>query len=294
MSIHISKENITTDDVSGFFPGYHEVHVLRLDKIHPVISGNKWFKLSKYLEYAIQLKKKGILTFGGAWSNHIVAVAAAAAAMDLKSIGLIRGEEAEKLTATLIEARSAGMQLHFLSRDDYRQKKIPTGITVDDYILVNEGGYGAFGALGASAILDYVKGPYSHICCAVGTGTMIAGLINGSDPATEFIGISVLKNNLTLPSEIEALLIGIKHNWKIVHDYHFGGYAKHPIELINFMNRFYVDAHIPSDIVYTSKLFYAVKVMADKSLFPNNSRILLIHSGGLQGNASLRKGTLMF
>lgn len=294
MSINISPENITTDDVSDYFGGKLSVHILRLDKIHHIVSGNKWFKLSKYLEYALQLKKSGLITFGGAWSNHIVAVASAAQVMGLKSIGLIRGEAADDLSPTLIDAGKAGMQFHFLSREDYRAKKLPPNLITDDYLLINEGGYGALGALGASAILDYVKVEYSHICCAVGTGTMLAGLINISTPPTELIGISILKNNLSIKAEIEALLIGLKHNWTINHEYHFGGYAKHPKQLIDFMNRFYTDTGIPSDIVYTSKLFFGIKDLADKNSFPDDSRILLIHSGGLQGNASLPKGTLMF
>jgi 1-aminocyclopropane-1-carboxylate deaminase len=272
-----------------------EVSVLRLDKIHPVISGNKWFKLRFYLEEAITLHKKKIVTFGGAWSNHIIATAAACQLNGIGSIGIIRGERAPELSPTLREAKEMDMQLVFISREDYGQKKIPEEFKNDDHYFIPEGGYGIKGAAGAATISDhYRKENYTHICCATGTGTMIAGLINSSAISTRITGISVLKNNFELVARVNLLTKKPCCAYEIIHDYHFGGYAKHKPELIQFMNDYYRQTRIPSDFVYTGKLFYAIHDLVAKDHFPRGSRILLIHSGGLQGNDSLGKGTLIF
>ncbi len=293
----ITISNITPDKISlpVFIEKNVEVSVLRLDKIHPVISGNKWFKLRYYLEEAKQQKKNTIISFGGAWSNHIIATAAACQINGLNSIGIIRGEKMEKLSPTLTQAKRLGMQLIFINREDYREKKIPVVLNKDEYYFINEGGYGPKGAAGAATILDYCKKEdYSHICCAAGTGTMMAGLINSSLPFQEVTGISALKNNFELKENIRGLLIDREKTFRIIHDYHFGGYAKYKPELIEFMNEFYRETTIPSDFVYTGKLFYAVTDLIKNNFFPVRSRLLLIHSGGLQGNASLSAGTLIF
>ena len=269
--------------------------VLRLDKIHPLISGNKWFKLRFYLDEAKNRHKKTIVTFGGAWSNHILATAAACNISNLKCIGIIRGEEAANLSPTLLLAKEAGMQLLFISREDYSLKKIPGELSSDEYYFINEGGYGMLGAEGAATILDYCyKENYTHICCATGTGTMMAGIIKGASLHQNIIGISVLKNNTGLEDAVIALLNGRENTFQIFHDYHFGGYAKHKPELISFMNSFYQQTNIPSDFVYTGKLFFAITHLINTNFFPPGCKLLLIHSGGLQGNASLSKGTLIF
>jgi len=270
-----------------------EVSVLRLDKIHPVISGNKWFKLRYYFEEARQQNKRTIVTFGGAWSNHIVATAAACRENKFDCIGIIRGEEPGIISPTLVQARELGMQLIFISREDYRVKKIPEQLNRNENYFIPEGGFGIKGAAGASIIFDFIKGSYSHICCAVGTGTMMTGLINKAT-SEEIVGISVMKNNFELEKNIRQLLNNKEKQINLVHDYHFGGYAKHSPELIAFMNDFYRQTNIPSDFVYTGKLFYAVKKLIENKFFPENSKMLLTHSGGLQGNASLNKGTLIF
>jgi len=293
--IHLN--NITLDQLSlpEFTAKNIEVSVLRLDKIHPVISGNKWFKLRYYLEEAKALHKKKIVTFGGAWSNHIIATAAACRLNGFESTGIIRGEEAAELSPTLKLAREMGMQLIFISRQDYSQKKIPEEMMADDHYLISEGGYGKKGAAGAATILDAVeKETWSHIYCAAGTGTMLAGLVQACGEQNKIAGISVLKNNFEIEQQVRSLLPANKMNFEIVHDYHFGGYAKHTPGLIHFMNEFYLQTSIPSDIVYTGKLFYAIHDRAANDHFPVGSRLLVIHSGGLQGNASLDKGTLIF
>ncbi len=272
-----------------------EISVLRLDKIHPVISGNKWFKLRYYLEEAKSLHKNKIATFGGAWSNHIVATAAACQLYGMGSTGIIRGEEAAELSPTLTMAKRTGMQLFFISREQYSRKKIPDTLHVDDTYFISEGGYGLPGALGAATMLDHViKENYTHICCAAGTGTMAAGLSLASVKQNIIVAVSVLKNNPELEKQVLSLLPPGITNTVFVHDYHFGGYAKHQPDLIRFMNEFFRLTSIPSDFVYTGKLFYGILDLAGKGYFPPGSRLLLVHSGGLQGNESLRKGTLIF
>lgn len=292
----LSFQNITTDFITDplFSEKNIEVAVLRLDKIHPVISGNKWFKLQFYLQEAKQLQKKTIVTFGGAWSNHIIATAAACKQNELNSIGIIRGEESAQLSSTLRYAKELGMQLLFINRDDYGNKKIPEALIKEEYYFITEGGYGEKGAEGATTILDHCeKNNFTHYCCAVGTGTMMAGLILASSKDQQVIGTSILKNNFELEEKIKALLHQ-EQNFQLHHDYHFGGYAKYNNELIRFMNEWYRRSNIPSDFVYTGKLFFAIHDLINKNYFPSGSKILIIHSGGLQGNASLPKGTLIF
>ncbi len=293
----INPANISIDKISVplFVKKEVEVAVLRLDKIHPQVSGNKWFKLRYYLEDAKKENKKTILTFGGAWSNHILATAAACRIHQLECIGIIRGEKPAELSDTLLQARESGMKLFFVSREDYPHQTIPQQFHQEDYYLIREGGYGMKGATGAATILDHCnKEEYTHICCAVGTGTMMAGLIRGAAQSNAIIGISVLKNNLDLEGNIKLLLGDQPADPTIIHDYHFGGYAKYKPGLIEFMNEYYSQTNIPSDFVYTGKLFFAVNDLVENNYFQPGSRLLIVHSGGLQGNNSLKKGTLIF
>lgn len=288
---HISINKIT---LPSFIENGIEADVLRLDKIHPVISGNKWFKLRYYLEDAKDQDKKTIATFGGAWSNHIIATAAACHLNGFKAIGIIRGEEPFKPSSILQYAKELNMQLIFISRNEYKQKKLPADINDDAYII-NEGGFGIKGVEGAATILDHCqKEKYTHICCATGTGTMAAGIAKVANAGTKIIGVSVLKNNPEIEDNITSLQWKGKKQPEIMHDYHFGGYAKHKPELLDFMNEFYRQTSIPSDFVYTGKLFYAIADLAAKKYFLPGSSLLLIHSGGLQGNSSLDNGKLIF
>ena len=291
----LAPDQIITEDISKFYEHKAEVHILRLDKISPDISGNKWFKLRFYLDEAKAMRKKGILTFGGAWSNHIFATAAACSSMGLQSIGIIRGEESPHISVTLSRARAFGMQLEFISRAAYKEKILPTKLPLDDYLIVNEGGYGLTGVRGASTILDYCDDSYTHFCCAAGTGTMMAGLVKGTAEKNSVTGISVLKNNYELNQRMKDLTGNESETgWRVLHDYAFGGYARHTPGLLRFMNDFYNKTSIPSDFVYTGKLFFAISDLVVKNYFPAGSKILVVHSGGLQGNASLPAGTLMF
>ena len=290
----LALNNITVDDISSFYKKEIEVAVLRLDKISPLVSGNKWFKLRYYLEETKAREKKGIITFGGAWSNHIIATAAICQMNGLKAIGIIRGEEPKRLSITLLNAKEMGMQLYFISREAYQNKEVPASINKDEYLIVNEGGYGETGTKGASDILNYCSKPYTHYCCAVGTGTMMAGIVNAISPGQQVTGISVMKNNIGLEIMIQTLVTNKEITWQLNHDYHFGGYAKHQPGLLSFMNEFYKLTNIKSDFVYTGKLFFAMSDLIEKNYFPPGSKLLLIHSGGLQGNGSLPDGTLIF
>jgi 1-aminocyclopropane-1-carboxylate deaminase len=276
-----------------------EVSVLRLDVIHPVISGNKWYKLKAYLEDVAEQHKKTIVTFGGAFSNHIIATAAACRIAGFKSVGIIRGEAPRQLSHTLIDAQQQGMELHFVSREAYRQKEVPTPIIekygAENIYVIGEGGYGKKGMEGAMDILKECNADaYTHVVAAVGTGTMLAGLVAAAKPEQQVIGISALKNNLDLEKDVQVLLPTPKNNFTILHQFHFGGYAKRTGTLLQFMNDWYQQTGIPSDFVYTGKLFYAADQLIQQDYFAPGSRILLIHSGGLQGNNSLPKGTLIF
>jgi 1-aminocyclopropane-1-carboxylate deaminase len=288
--------------------------VLRLDTIHPVVSGNKWFKLKGHLQIARERSASSILTFGGAWSNHIIATAYAAQQAGIPAIGIIRGERPPALSATLETAAGYGMQLEFVSRKTYASystffHNLPDFHNLSERYpgayIIPEGGAGRPGIHGSEYILREIPSArYSHILCAIGTGTMSLGLASAATPDQEIIGIPVLKGFTGLSSLSAASDLPISLNapgnpsqqsrLRIVPHYHFGGYARHPPELLDFINRFYRDTGIPSDIVYTGKLFYAAFDMIRQHLFPAHSRLLIIHSGGLQGNRSLPPGTLDF
>lgn len=289
----------TIEPLSPYFNLQTTVDVLRLDQIHPVVSGNKWFKLKKYIEDAKQGQKK-LVTFGGAYSNHLVATAAAAQKEGLQSVGFVRGEVPCTLAHTLRQAQSFGMQLRFTSRDLYRKMRDPEKLRdlnlPGDCLIIPEGGYGSAGAEGAMGILsENETGAYSHLLCAVGTGTTLAGLIMAAKKGQKLIGIPVLKNAHSLRVEINALLPREKHDaFELIEEYHFGGYAKKTAALLSFQNDLYSRTGIPTDFVYTGKAFFAVLDLVRNRYFTEEDKVLLVHTGGLQGNGSLEKGTLIF
>jgi 1-aminocyclopropane-1-carboxylate deaminase len=300
----VDLKEVNVDSIRLRSPGENsfDIDILRLDKIHPVISGNKWFKLKNYLADAIQNEYDSILTFGGAYSNHIVATAYAAKQSGLSVVGVIRGEKNDMLSETLKDASSFGMQLHFISREAYsgKEKDWQVAALLKQYgkcYVIPEGGAGNHGIEGSKEILQLANlSDYSHIVCAIGTGTMFLGVTKASFSNQQLVGIPVLKG---FEPAVEKLLGQLsdaddKRRCTFFHDYHFGGYAKKSNELIAFMNAFYLNYGIPSDFVYTGKLFYAVTSLIEKNYFPVGSRILVIHSGGLQGNRSLWSGSLLF
>jgi 1-aminocyclopropane-1-carboxylate deaminase len=267
--------------------------VLRLDKLHPVVSGNKYFKLKYYLQEAREQQKSTLVTFGGAYSNHIVATAFAAHHFKLKSIGIIRGEEPPVLSHTLRAAMAYGMALNFISRQAYKAKSTGAVSSNPGNYLVPEGGEGLPGIKGAAEILELVKKEtYTHIICAIGTATMFRGICQSALPQHAVIGIPVLKGfeSRHLEGEISTAI----HSKEVVifNQYHWGGYAKTRPELFAFMNDWYRQTQIPTDFVYTGKLLYAVVSLLLEGYFEAGSRLLVIHSGGLQGNQSLSPQTL--
>jgi 1-aminocyclopropane-1-carboxylate deaminase len=275
------------------------VDVLRLDLMHPDVSGNKWFKLKYHIEAALTTGKKGIVTFGGAYSNHLVATAVACNEHGLMSAGIVRGEQTFPLNASVRQMMEAGMLLIFTGREQYknRDKLLNEFLkSHSDYHHVPEGGQSAEGIKGAGEILSFASGNYSHVICPVGTGTTVAGLVNASSDEQEIIGVCALKLADIHKNEIEDFIRSntVKTNYKIMYNYHFGGYARKTGELLAFMNDLFINEQLPTDFVYTGKMFYAVFDLIDKDYFPENSRLLLIHTGGLQGNRSLPAGTLVF
>jgi 1-aminocyclopropane-1-carboxylate deaminase/D-cysteine desulfhydrase-like pyridoxal-dependent ACC family enzyme len=270
-----------------------EVDVLRLDKIHPVISGNKFFKLRYFIEEA-QQSNKNILTFGGPWSNHLLATAYLCMQLNISCVGLIRGERPALLAATLADCESWGMKLVFISRNDYKDKIVPS-VYQENVIIVPEGGASTTGVHGAATILNHLQiGAYNEICCSVGTGTMMAGLLQ--QPSATVRGITALKIPIDNRSQFEHFIREHSDNRNLAFDYrfHFGGYSKHTQELLQFMNEFYEITGIPTDLVYTSKLFYGLMQIMKEGGMTRGNKVCVIHSGGLQGNRSLPKGSLVY
>lgn len=262
--------------------------MLREDLIGGEVQGNKYRKLFYNLAEARKLDKDTLLTFGGAYSNHIAAVAAAGKQYDFKTIGFIRGKElASKWTdnPTLKEAANNGMRFQFLSRTTYRQKSTQEFLSKlsDEYpsaYIIPEGGTNELAIQGCREILGPHTADYDFIAVPVGTGGTMAGLVEAALPHQTVLGFSSLKGDF-LKDEISKWTS--KTNWRLISDYSFGGYAKINEELIAFINQFKTDTGIPLDPVYTSKMMYGLYKLLKAEDFPENSRILAVHTGGLQG-----------
>ncbi|MFZ9661092.1 MAG: 1-aminocyclopropane-1-carboxylate deaminase/D-cysteine desulfhydrase, partial [Chitinophagaceae bacterium] len=287
----LAEKNIDTQKVELDICIKHNVKwdVLRTDLIHPICSGNKFFKLKYYLTEAIRTQKKIIATYGGPWSNHLVATAFAAKYCGLKSIGYIRGENPAHYSQTIIDCREQGMEIHFLNRNDYDNIKYNDHST-HDTLIIPQGGYGPKGMQGASEMLEYTNaGSYSHIICAVGSGTMYAGLCQAASILTTPIGLTVHTDD-QIEYEIKHLLSlnhQNKHQQIELHHDQMGGFAKVNLQVIEFMNEFYQKTGIPTDFVYTGRLMKWIHDSINSGQIPSGSHILSIHSGGLQGNISL-------
>ena len=262
--------------------------VRREDMIHAKVSGNKFRKLQYNLVAAQEQGHDSLLTFGGAFSNHIAATAAAAKLVGMNSIGVIRGEELGKsasLNATLNYAKAAGMQLKFMSRADYRVKDSSSirEQLIDEFgsfYWIPEGGTNALAVKGCEEILSEADSTYTHICCAVGTGGTLAGIVNSAAAEQQILGFPALKGDF-LRDEIDKF--AVKKTYRLITDYHFGGYAKVNSALIHFINEFRAKTTILLDPVYTGKMLFGVLDMAAKGHFEPGSSILAIHTGGLQG-----------
>jgi len=271
-----------------------ELHIKREDEIHPFISGNKYRKLKYNLQEARKLQFDTLLTFGGAYSNHIAAVAAAGNKFRFKTIGIIRGEELiDKISEnpTLQFAKKQGMKLKFVSRSIYRDKENRDFLKelkdeFGNFYLVPEGGTNPLAVKGCEEILSEEDGQFDYICCAVGTGGTILGLINASKSHQKILGFPALKGDF-LSTNISKFVT--KNNWELITDYHFGGYAKVNKALIDFINQFKQVYNIPLDPVYTGKLMFGVIKMIEANYFKKDSKILVIHTGGLQGISGMNK-----
>ncbi|MBD0833622.1 1-aminocyclopropane-1-carboxylate deaminase/D-cysteine desulfhydrase [Aestuariibaculum sediminum] len=275
-----------------------ELYIKREDKIHDFVSGNKYRKLKYNILEADKLNFNSLLTFGGAFSNHIAAVAAAGKLYGFTTVGVIRGEElgnSNSLNPTLNFAQKCGMQFKFVNRDTYRDKTNEVFIRAlhdefGDFYLIPEGGSNYLAVKGCEEILSSEDHQFDFICCPVGTGGTISGLINCSKPGQQILGFPALKGNF-LQTDISKF--ALKTNWKLIPDYHFGGYAKVNLELIDFINQFKKTYEVPLDPVYTGKMMYGIIDLIEKGYFPEKAKILAIHTGGLQGisgmNAKLKK-----
>lgn len=262
------------------------VFIKRDDLIHPIISGNKWRKLKYVLLQAQVQNKTHLVTFGGAYSNHLLATAAAAAKFGFKATGIVRGEEVEN--DTLFLCKLHGMQLIYTDRDSYRDKPaLFHKFFADDEqaFFIDEGGASAEGAKGVSELVDELTDTYDHIFCACGTGTTAAGIINGLTKCnlpTYFNAIPVLKNGGFMQDEIDKFLT-TPTNYSLHLDYHFGGYGKTTPGLIQFIKQFVSETGILIEPIYTGKMIYALYDLANKDHFAPGSKILAIHSGGIWG-----------
>jgi len=269
------------------------VFVKREDLNHPYASGNKWWKLKYNLEEAIRLGHSAVLTFGGAFSNHIFATAAATGELEIKSIGVIRGEEILPLNKTLAFAKHNGMDLFYVSREDYRKKtesdfSNQLKARFGNFYLIPEGGTNSLAIKGCAefARQKFSTLNFDYVCLPVGTGGTMAGIIAGLEGTKTVLGFSVLKGGKFLNVEIARLVKDFSccdySNWRLETEYHFGGYAKTTPELDRFIARMATEQNLPLEFVYSAKMVAGVYDLTSKNYFPRGSKILLLHTGGLR------------
>lgn len=281
----------------GEYSADYKLYMYRIDLIHPEISGNKWFKMKYNIAEAMEKGYETVLTFGGAYSNHIHATAAAGKILGFKTIGIIRGESYSPLNPTLQSAADNGMKIHYLDRKTYRHRN--KEVFIEDiknqfpgaYILP-EGGSNKFAVKGCSEIPDSIHIPFDYICSAVGTGGTISGIISGLKGNENALGFSALKNGHFLNEEVNNFLINSAvqsyKNWSIITDYHFGGYAKITRDLVEFITGFERVNDILLDYIYTAKMMFGIFDMIRTGFFRKGSTIIAVHTGGLQGNAGMK------
>ena len=270
----------------------------RDDLIHPEIPGNKFRKLKYNLEMAAGGGYDTLLTFGGAYSNHIHAVAIAGARQGFNTIGIIRGEEYTPLNPTLADASENGMKLHYVARKQYRNKDQASFLRhletkYGRFYLIPEGGSNAEAVRGCAELVDEIDLDVDVIAVSCGTGGTMAGILAGLERKKHVIGFPVLKNVESLQEKIMQLAASYDDkeygNWHLETGYHFGGYARFDMNLVDFINGFKRRTGIPLDPVYTGKMMFGIYNMISKNKFPNGARILAIHTGGLQGIRGFNK-----
>jgi len=270
-----------------------DISVLRLDTLHPFVSGNKVYKLKYNLEAFQNSGMEVLVTFGGAYSNHIVATAAACKEKGIPCIGIIRGDELnEDSNSRLRFASDCGMKLHFIKRESYRQlltvtdridaqvKELIPGTFNRLLYILPEGGAGELAVQGCREIVQEIPGDFSFICCACGTGTTLAGISSALKPGQKAIGIPVLRGESFLKNDILKMNGGLT-NFELLQEYHFGGYAKSDPELETFCHTFTEKHDLPLEPVYTGKLFYGILDKIQKNYFPSSSSLVIVHTGGI-------------
>jgi len=280
------------------------IEVLRLDQLHPQISGNKYFKLKYNLQEAQNQGYTKVLSFGGAFSNHIYALAAACKMMNLETIGIIRGEKIEPLNPTLSFAEKAGMHLHFISRERYKQKnqaefKKQLETIFGDFYLIPEGGSNGLALAGIREIITLIESDFGYIATSCGTGATMAGLMLGLKGSQKVLGFSALKGGDFLWRDMQEILQDyfqkypenipqeplnewMKTKSDLLLEYHFGGYAKNKPALAEFIADFETEQEIPIEWIYTGKMFFGLLDLVKKDYFKPNTRIIALHTGGLR------------
>jgi 1-aminocyclopropane-1-carboxylate deaminase len=265
-----------------------ELWMKRDDLLHRVISGNKWRKLKYSLDHALSSGTDTLISMGGAYSNHLHALAYAGKVLGLKTLGFIRGEQPETLTPTLRDMQNWGMELRVVSRSDYRLLRqykgcqdLP-GLKPEQYWLP-EGGAQALALKGVAELVKEINVAYEILCAPCGTGATLAGIIDAVPEQVSVIGFAALKHAGFLQTDVDALLPRPCANWQINHNYHFGGFAKTSAELMTFIADFEHKTGIPLEPVYTGKMMYALYDLIAKHTFRPGRRIIAVHTGGLQG-----------
>ncbi len=269
-----------------------ELWIKRDDLLHPVISGNKWRKLKYCLHHALSLGMDTVVSMGGAYSNHLHALAYAGKQLGLKTVGLVRGEQLSVLTPTLCDVQHWGMALKFVSRTEYRALRqyrafdsFPD-LKPQQYWLP-EGGAQVLALKGVAELVNEITMPYDALCVPCGTGTTLAGIAGAVPDNVAVLGFAALKNADFLNAEVEALLARPCHNWKINMAYHFGGFAKTNASLTSFIEDFEFKTKVSLDPVYTGKMMYALYDLLQKGYFKPGQRIIALHTGGLQGKRGI-------
>jgi 1-aminocyclopropane-1-carboxylate deaminase len=268
--------------------------VKRDDLLHPLISGNKWRKLKYNLAHMKKLKKTELLTFGGAFSNHIHACAAAGKEFNLTTHAIVRGPELDHHNPTIQFAKQCGMQLHVVNRLEYRQRNDPDYLNslqarFPSAYIIPEGGTNSLALLGCQELVNTLP-EHDYLICPTGSGGTLAGLIEGSETATQVIGIAVLKQADYLKDEIRKLSTkaNLQNNWQLLTDFHGGGYGKFTPQLWRFCQEMNNNHNLPLEPIYSGKMMYALWQLIEQDYFPAGSKIIAVHTGGMQGLDGLK------
>jgi 1-aminocyclopropane-1-carboxylate deaminase/D-cysteine desulfhydrase-like pyridoxal-dependent ACC family enzyme len=297
-SKYIKEENAKIVPVK--LPGVTKnikVFMKRTELVHPIISGNKWYKMKYNIDEMLKQKKDTLLTFGGAFSNHIHATAEAGKLFGFKTIGIIRGEEYEPLNITLQHAKKNGLELHYINRTKFRERDTKEFIDelkdkFGDVYILPLGGTNTIALKGCAEIVETVDIDFDYICSASGSGGTFAGIVAGLDGKQKGIVFPALKGGEFLKKIIENLVYNYTgkryNNWEINTDYHFGGFAKLTTELVNFTTEFEKLNGFPLDYIYTNKMMYGIADLIQKGFFNEGEKIIAVHSGGLQGNEGMK------